>query len=118
MQKDLNVIFPEEIAVGDDIFISLILEKSKRDENIDFGYLAENSSGGTGSIGSYAHLPILKLVNFLSKDTLESSSSNGSPGTIISFKSINPKDSTGSAVIDSDTNAVEIVWQLSNPTFS
>jgi hypothetical protein len=59
MQKDLNVIFPdEEIMTGQDVYISLVLEKnnSAKDKSIDFNNFIANK-------------PKLTVINFLLQDT-------------------------------------------------
>lgn len=94
MQKDLNVIFPEEITTEDNIIISLVLEKekSKKDEKINFGNLKEYNTE-------------LTVQNFLTKDKLVEKS--------IIFNKIIAKDNLEDpGKVTADTSVVEIIWEV------
>ncbi|WP_210490297.1 hypothetical protein [Rufibacter aurantiacus] len=62
MQKDLNVIFPEEIVAGDDVYISLVLEKgnSAKDKGYNFRDFIEAKS----------NFPELVIIDFLTKQSV------------------------------------------------
>jgi hypothetical protein len=96
MQKDLNVIFPEEIIAGQDVYISLVLEKgtSAKDKSIKFGHFREEDQR-----------PSLNIINFLNQKNRYSNTT----AEIV--------DPTDLDILD-NANRIEFVWKVNGKEFT
>jgi hypothetical protein len=93
MQKDLNVIFPEEITVGDKIVLSLVLIRGKNETTLDFEYLATQKT------------PTLVLTDYLTGEPL--------PLPADAFKkAVKPDPKTKREEDWPKENRIEFVWQI------